>query len=158
MASRRHERRELARRACGEKVKHASFEAANELASKTQMRAYRCIICGAWHIGHGNRPKTEFFGDERHRAEHARANALNTQRQREKAARQQAEAQKQAEAQVRKAIKAAAHEALVRVQRDASAAWRSYRHECDQWKPFPPQGGDIDNTNNETDNRDDNGK
>lgn len=152
MASRRHERRELARRACGEKVKHASFEAANELAQKTAMRAYRCIVCGAWHIGHGNRPKTEFFGDERQRAERARANALNTQRQREKAARQQAEAH------VRKALKAAAHDALVRVQRDASAAWRSYRHECDQWEPFPPKGETSTTQTTNPDNRDDNGK
>lgn len=62
MASRRRERRVLAKSHCGHKIRHATYEEALLHAQTLKLNPYRCIICGAWHVGHGTQPTTEFFG------------------------------------------------------------------------------------------------
>jgi hypothetical protein len=46
----------LTDRACRNKIRHATRESAEEhlarLANSRNMFAYKCLVCGAWHVGH----------------------------------------------------------------------------------------------------------
>lgn len=61
MASRRHEKRKMRRRACQGKIRHETqHDAERHIASlrrkdSDKMRVYRCETCAGWHVGHAPR-------------------------------------------------------------------------------------------------------
>lgn len=122
MASRRVERRRYQRKSCTGKVAFDTFQEANIEATKMRLRAYNCMFCGKWHIGHGTGSNCKYFKEERgiHKgketiAERERIKEFHKARQKEKNARIAAEAERAARG------------------RDRRAAEKSYWHECQKW-------------------------